>query len=285
MKLGIFTFNTDYTIRAHEIAIAAEERGFESVWFPEHTHVPASRETPFPTGGELPREYVEMLDPLTSCAAAAVVTEKLIVGSAVCLMNEHDIFALANAVASIDVLSGGRFEFGVGAGWIVEEMVNHGVQFKERWPVLEDRLRALKTLWTEDESTYRGKYVEFDRVWSYPKPHRKPYPPIVLGTLASEWGRKRTAEHADGWIPLASVHGDGLAKDIEDFHQKLREVGRDPADVPVSVCDNQPTDRDTLKRLADLGTVYRAIPRCPTEDKASVLRWMDDYAKLIDEVA
>ncbi|MEM7542998.1 MAG: LLM class F420-dependent oxidoreductase [Pseudomonadota bacterium] len=285
MKLGIFTFNTEYTIRAHELAIAAEERGFESVWFPEHTHVPASRETPFPAGGELPREYVDMLDPLTSCAAAAVVTKTLIVGSAVCLMNEHDIFALANAVASVDILSGGRFEFGVGAGWIAEEMRNHGFEFKDRWPVLEDRLMALKTLWTEDESTHHGKFVTFDRVWSYPKPLQKPHPPIVLGTLASEWGRKRTAKYADGWIPVDGMHGEKLEEDIADLHQKLSDQGRDPGSMRISICDNQPTDPDRLRRLADSGAVYRAIPRCPTEDKDSVLSWMDDYAKLIDELA
>lgn len=285
MKLGIFTFNSDYTIRADEIAVAAEERGFESVWFPEHTHVPASRETPFPGGGELPREYVDMLDPLTSCAAAAVATKKLIVGTAVCLINEHDIFALANAVASVDILSQGRFEFGVGAGWIAEEMVNHGFQFKDRWSVLEDRLKALKALWTQEESTYQGKNISFDRVWSYPKPFQKPHPPIILGTLASEWGRKRTAQYADGWIPLSSVHGDQIVSDIHDLHRKLREVGRDPQNVPISICDNQETNPDKLRMLADLGLVYRAIPRCPTKDKDNVLRWMDRYAKLIDELA
>ena len=284
MKLGIFTFNTDYTIRPDDLAIAAEERGFESVWFPEHTHVPASRETPFPTGGDLPREYVDMLDPLTSCAAAAVVTKTLVVGTAVCLMNEHDIFALANAVASIDVLASGRFEFGVGAGWIAEEMVNHGFRFEERWAVLEDRLKALKVLWTEDESTYHGKYINFDRVWSYPKPLQKPHPPIILGTLASEWGRKRTAAYADGWIPLSPVHGEFLEKDILDFHEKLREVGRDPKDVPISICDNQETSFDKLRELADLGLIYRAIPRCPTKDKDSVLKWLDSYAGLIHEL-
>ena len=284
MKLGIFTFNTNYTIRPDEIAVAAEERGFESVWFPEHTHVPASRETPFPGGGELPREYIDMLDPLTSCAAAAVVTEKLVVGTAVCLINEHDIFALANAVASVDVLAKGRFEFGVGAGWIAEEMVNHGFQFEERWAVLEDRLQALKSLWTQDESTYHGKFINFEKVWSYPKPIQKPHPPIVLGTLASKWGRKRTAAYADGWIPLSSVHGDSLVKDIHDFHEQLMAVGRDPKDVPVSICDNQEIPFDKIRELADLGLVYRAIPRCPTEDRESVLRWMDGYAKLIDEL-
>ncbi|MEM7469629.1 MAG: LLM class F420-dependent oxidoreductase [Pseudomonadota bacterium] len=282
MKLGIFTFNTEYTIRADEIAVAAEERGFESVWFPEHTHVPASRETPFPAGGDLPKEYVHMLDPLTSAAAAAVVTKDLIIGSAVCLMNEHDVFALANAVASLDILSKGRFEFGVGAGWIAEEMRNHGFEFKERWAVLEDRLKALKALWTQTEASHHGPYTNFEKVWSYPKPITKPHPPIVLGTLASEWGRKRTAEYADGWIPLGPMHGDQMINDIKDLHSKLRDRGRDPASVPISICDNQQTDPNTLKRFADSGLIYRAIPRCPTEDQASVLRWMDDYARLIE---
>ena len=285
MKLGIFSFNTNYTVSANELAAAAEERGFESIWFPEHTHIPASRETPFPGGGDLPREYIDMLDPLTSCAAAAVVTKKIVVGTAVCLINQHDIFSLANSVASVDILAKGRFEFGIGAGWLAEEMVNHGFKFEERWIVLEDRLKALKALWIENESSYKGKYTNFDRVWSFPKPFQDPHPPIIFGTLASEWGRRRTAKYADGWIPLSSVHGENLSNDILDFHEQLKRQGRDPENVPVSVCDNQETNPDKLRELADLGMVYRAIPRCPTEDKATVFRWLDRYAKLVEELA
>lgn len=283
MKLGVFSFNTEYSIRPDELAIAAEERGYESVWFPEHTHIPASRQTEWPAGGELPKEYIHMCDPLVSAAAAAVVTKHIIVGTSICLINEHDTMALAKAVATVDYLANGRFEFGVGAGWNVEEMVNHGVQFEERWAVLEDRLLAMKALWTQDESTYHGKYENFDKVWSYPKPVSQPHPPILVGTLASAFGRKKVAQLGDGWIPVGSLHGGTMGDDIADLHDKLREEGRDPESVPVSVFDIFETPIDDLKRLAELGTVYRAIPRCPTEDRDTVLRWLDKYAVLIDE--
>ena len=279
MKLGVFHFNTEYSIRADELAIAAEERGFESLWFPEHTHIPASRQTEWPGKGPLPREYVHMSDPFVSAAAAAAVTKTIKLGTGICLIIEHDPLALAKTVATVDQISNGRFLFGVGAGWNREEMENHGTPYAKRWKVLEERVKAMKALWTQEEASFHGEFVNFDKVWSYPKPVQRPHPPIILGTFGSTWGRKRVAEFGDGWIPIDLFHRD-LQDDIADLHKRLRDNGRDPASAPISMFDIFETKEDDLKRFADLGLIERAIPRCPTEDKDTVLRWLDRYAEI-----
>ena len=279
MKLGVFHFNTEYSIRADELAIAAEERGFESLWFPEHTHIPASRQTEWPGKGPLPREYVHMSDPFVSAAAAAAVTKTIKLGTGICLIIEHDPLALAKTVATVDQISNGRFLFGVGAGWNREEMENHGTPYDKRWKVLEERVKAMKALWTQEEASFHGEFVNFDKVWSYPKPVQRPHPPIILGTFGSTWGRKRVAEFGDGWIPIDLFHRD-LQDDIADLHKRLRDNGRDPASAPISMFDIFETKEDDLKRFADLGLIERAIPRCPTEDKDTVLRWLDRYAEI-----
>lgn len=279
MKLGVFHFNTEYSIRADELAIAAEERGFESLWFPEHTHIPASRLSAWPGKGPLPREYVHMSDPFVSAAAAAVVTKTIKLGTGICLIIEHDPLALAKTVATVDRLSNGRFLFGVGAGWNREEMENHGTPYDKRWKVLEERVKAMKALWTQEEASFHGDYVNFDKVWSYPKPLQRPHPPVILGTFGSSWGRKRVAEFGDGWIPIDIFHRD-LKQDIDDLHLRLRDNGREPSQVPISMFDIFETKEDDLKRFADLGLIERAIPRCPTEDKDTVLRWLDRYAEI-----
>jgi probable F420-dependent oxidoreductase len=277
--LGVFSFNTEYSIRADELAVAAEERGFESVWFPEHTHIPASRETPWPAQGELPKEYVHMSDPLISAAAAAVVTKTIKIGTGICLVVQHEPLALAKAVATIDRLSDGRFLFGVGAGWNKEEMANHGVRFEDRWKVVEERILAMKELWTKEEATFHGDHVNFDKVWSHPKPVQKPHPPIVLGTFGSKWGRQRVADFADAWMPIDGFHRN-LEDDVADLNRRLEANGRDPNSVPVSMFDIFETSEEDLKRFADMGCIARAIPRCPTEDKDTVLRWLDKYAEI-----
>ncbi|MBI4697104.1 MAG: LLM class F420-dependent oxidoreductase [Gammaproteobacteria bacterium] len=279
MKLGVFSFNTEYTMRADELAVAAEERGFESIWFPEHTHIPASRLSPWPGNGPLPKEYIHMSDPFASAAAAAVVTKTIKLGTGICLVVEHDPLALAKTVATVDRLSNGRFLFGVGAGWNREEMENHGTPFDKRWKVLEERVKAMKALWTEEEASFHGEYVNFERVWSYPKPIQRPHPPVILGTFGSVWGRKRVADFGDGWIPIDLFHGD-LKADVEDLHRRLKENGRDPEAVSISMFDIFETPEDDLRRFADLGFVTRAIPRCPTEDRDTVLRWLDRYADI-----
>ena len=276
MKLGVLSFNTEYSIRADDLAIAAEERGFESVWFPEHTHIPASRETPWPGNGPLPKEYVHMSDPFASAAAAAVVTKTLKIGTGICLVIEHEPIALAKRV---DRLSDGRFLFGVGAGWNREEMENHGTPYGERWKILEEHVKAMKELWTSEEATFHGKYVNFDKIWSYPKPLQQPHPPVILGTFGSKWGRQRVADFCDGWIPIDLFHED-MKHDIEDLDKRLKANGRSLEDVSISMFDIFETPEDDLKRFVDMGCVERAIPRCPTEDRDTVLRWLDRYAEI-----
>ncbi len=180
MKFGISIFDTDYAIRIDEVAHAAEERGFESLWVPEHTHIPTSRRSPWPGGTELPKEYWHTHDPFVSLAVAAAATTKLKIATGVCLVVERDPITLAKEVASLDFLSGGRFIFGVGGGWNAEEMENHGTDFGKRWRVLRERILAMKEIWTNEEAEFHGKFVNFEPIWSYPKPVQKPHPPILL---------------------------------------------------------------------------------------------------------
>ncbi len=186
MKCALSMFPTEYAIRIDDLARAAEERGFESLWITEHTHIPTSRRTPYPLGGELPKEYSHSIDPFVGLATAAAVTTKLKVGTAICLVVERDPIVLAKEVASLDLLSNGRFLFGVGAGWNAEEMENHGTNPKTRRTLMKERIEAMKAIWTQDEAQYHGRFVNFDPIWSYPKPVQKPHPPILMGGQGSK---------------------------------------------------------------------------------------------------
>ena len=283
MELGVFSFNTEYTIRADDLAVEAEARGFESVWFPEHTHIPAGRKTPYPAGGDLPKEYIHMSDPFISCAIAAAVSKELIVGTGVSLIPQHEPLAMAKRVATLDRLSNGRFEFGIGAGWNQDEMENHGVTYEERWQVVLEHLAAMKALWTEEEASYHGQYVDFENVWSYPKPITRPHPPVVLGAFASKFGINRAAKYADGWIPINALH-ENLPADIEYLKTKLEEYGRDTDQFRISIFDIEETSEDDLLRFSEIEGIYRAIPRCPTKDKDTVLRWLDRYARIREKL-
>lgn len=276
MALGLFSFNTEYSIQPDRLAKAAEDRGYESVWFPEHTHIPADRKSPYPGGGELPREYVHMADPFASSAAAAAVTENILIGTAISLINQHDPITLAKQVATVDWLSGGRFLFGVGAGWNVEEMNDHGVQFAERWPYLWEMLEAMQALWTQEEATYHGKYVNFDRAWSYPKPVQQPHPPILLGVFDSKVGRARVARHGNGWIPIA-FDLERTERSIADVRQRMDANGRDPDQLTTSILYLPvETSEDTVRKALDCGA-DRVILRVPTEDEGAVLKFMDRF--------
>src|SRR5262245_15820494 len=178
---GVLMFPTAYAIPPNRLAAAAEARGFESLFFPEHTHIPASRRTPWPGGAELPREYSHTLDPFVGLAAAAAATRTLRLGTGICLLTERDPIVTAKEVATLDLISGGRFEFGIGAGWNVEEMANHGTAFDTRFRVMVDRAKAMQAIWTEDEAAYHGEFTSFEPIWSWPKPVQKPHPPILLG--------------------------------------------------------------------------------------------------------
>jgi probable F420-dependent oxidoreductase len=198
---GVLMFPTDYAIAPHVLASEAEARGFESIFFPEHTHIPASRTTPWPGGAELPREYSHTHDPFVALTAAAALTKTIRLATGICLVTERDPILMAKQVASLDLLSGGRVILGIGAGWNVEEMANHGVTFATRWKVTRERVLAMRRIWSDDAAEFHGEFVDFEPIWSYPKPTRIGGPPILLGA-SSRWSWSRVAEYCDGWMPI-----------------------------------------------------------------------------------
>jgi probable F420-dependent oxidoreductase len=283
MDLGVFSFNTEYTLPADELAKECEARGFESLWLPEHTHIPASRESQYPGGGELPQEYAHMSDPFIGLAAAAAVTTTLKLGTGISLVTEHDPIVQAKQVASLDRISNGRFIFGIGAGWNKEEMANHGTPPNKRWKVLTERIQAMKALWTQDEASYHGEFVSFDRVWSYPKPLTTPHPPILMGSLSSRLGRQRVVDLCDGWIPVETAIDDMPAA-IADLHDKARAAGRDPDSIPISFFLVHAPGMGRLERYKELGAV-RTVVRAPTAGRDEVLSFLDRYAEIARQLA
>jgi probable F420-dependent oxidoreductase len=270
-------FPTEYSIGPMELARAAEERGFESLFFPEHTHIPTSRKTPYPAGGELPKEYSHTHDPFVALAMAAAVTKKLKVATGICLVIERDPIVLAKEVASLDLLSGGRVIFGIGGGWNVEEMANHGTQFGTRWKLLRERIEAMKVMWRDETASYDGALVRFDPLWSYPKPAQKPHPPILLGGHGPK-ALDRVVAYCDGWMPIG-LRPPGLKKAIADVHARAEKAGRDPRTISVSLFW-APDDEAMLSGYAEIG-VERVIFPLPPAPASEVLPKLDHYAKLI----
>jgi probable F420-dependent oxidoreductase len=275
MHYGILMSPTDYAIAPHELAVAAEERGFESIFFPEHTHIPTSRRSPYPGGGELPKEYSHTHDLFVAMAACASVTTTIKIGAGICLVVERDPITTAKEVASVDRLSNGRVLFGIGGGWNAEEMEHHGTVFKTRWKLLRERVLAMKEIWTKDEAEFHGEFVNFDPIWSWPKPVQKPHPPILMGGGTNN-ARQRVVDYCDGWLPIGIAHD--VAAGMQDLAARARAAGKRPEDFPVSVF-GAPGDPDALKRLADLGVV-RANFWVPPESREKVLPILDQYAQV-----
>ena len=273
MKFGISTFVTDDGIDAVSLARAVEERGFDSLAIAEHTHIPASRESAYPLGGELPDIYYRTLDPFVTLAAAAAVTSKIELVTGIALLIQRDPIVTAKEASSIDLISGGRFVFGVGAGWNIEELRNHGTDPKTRGALLDERIEAIKALWTTEPAEYHGKYVDFDSSYLRPKPVQKPHPPILIGG-ASDATIKRVIRHEAGWIsnPLPA---EVLAK----FVGRIRDgAGHD---VPLSQFGT-PTDLDYWRAVEDLGFGQVGL-LLPTKPLGDSLRLLDEYAALRDE--
>jgi probable F420-dependent oxidoreductase len=277
MRHGVFMFPTEYAMRIDELARAVEERGFESLWVPEHTHIPLSRRTPFPGGGPLPKEYSHTLDPFVALTAAAAATTRLRVGTGICLIIQRDPIVTAKMVASLDLLSGGRFELGVGAGWNADEMENHGTAFKTRFRLMRERVLAMKEIWTKEEAGFHGELVRFDPIWSYPKPVQTPHPPVLLAG-ESEHTRRRVVEFGDGWFPRGRAGEQVILEGLADLRARAARAGRDMKTISVSVFGAKP-DAGALERLA-AGGVTRAIFRLPSEGRDGVLPLLDDYARL-----
>jgi probable F420-dependent oxidoreductase len=275
MKYGVLMFAADYAIRPDELAIAAEERGFESLFFPEHTHIPVSRRSPWPGGGELPKEYWHTHDLFVTLTAAAAVTKTLRVGSGICLLVERDPITTAKEVASLDFLSNGRLIFGIGGGWNAEEMENHGTVFKTRWRLLRERVLAMKEIWTKDEAEYHGELVDFDPIWSWPKPVQKPHPPIYLGGDSPQV-RQRVVDYCDGWMPIGGIMD--IPAGMQDLAARARAAGKDPRDLAVTVF-GAPAELEVLRQYAELG-IERAIFWVPPEGREQVLPLLDRYAEV-----
>jgi probable F420-dependent oxidoreductase len=270
MKFGLAIFPTDYAIAMSELGPAVEERGFESLWVAEHTHIPVSRLSPYPSGGELPKQYCHTLDPFVALTAAAVVTSTLRLGTGICLVIEHDTIDTAKAVASLDHVSQGRFLFGVGGGWNREEMANHGTAFETRWRVLRERVEAMKAIWTQDEPEYHGEFVDFEPIWIWPKPVQKPHPPVLLGGNGPNTLR-RVVRFADGWMPN---RGDFMDR-IPELQRLAKEAGRDPVPVTGYV---QPTPQE-IERCLQAG-VERIIFYLPSDGREAALDRLESLTKL-----
>lgn len=282
MKFGIVSYNTEYGIRPDDAARAAEARGFESIWLPEHTHIPVSRETPFPLGGELPEQYKHFMDPFVSLTAAAMATRSIKVATGICLLIEHDPIVVAKALATLDYLSGGRVLFGIGGGWNREEMANHGTAFEHRWKVLRERTEAIKAIWTEPEASYHGEFVDFDPIWCWPKPVQTPHPPIYLGAV-SKAGLKRVVDYCDGWL-LVDPQDDSLERAARELDELCAQRGRDPGEISITVFATQAVDEALVERYAAAG-VDRVIVWLPPESADVAMQVMDAAAPLIPRYA
>ena len=276
-KFGISTFPTDYSIQPASLAQAVEERGFDSLFFPEHTHIPASRATPFPGGGELPKQYWHAHDPFVALSACAAVTERIRLGTGICLIIERDPITTAKVIASLDMISNGRAVVGIGAGWNREEMENHGANYKNRWAIVREKVAAMRAIWTEDDAEYHGEYVDFDPIWSYPKPVQEGGPPIWIGAN-SKWVFDRVAEYADGWMPIGGL-GSG---NMERLKTAMDAHGRDLKDLTLALFGMFP-DAEQVQGRAEQG-FDEFIFNVPSEGRDTVLPLLDRYAAVVNDL-
>lgn len=271
VKFGVAIFPTDYAIAMDELAPAAEQLGFESLWVAEHSHIPTSRETPWPGGAELPKHYWHTLDPFTALTIAARASKALKVATGICLVVQRDPIHTAKETASLDLISGGRFIFGVGGGWNREEMADHGTEFSQRWKLLRERVEAIKAIWTHEVAEYHGDMVDFGPMWSWPKPVQKPHPPVILGGSGPRI-LERVVRYADGWMPN---RGDVIER-IPELQRMAQAAGRGP--IPVTFYPKQ--GREHIERLAGAG-VERLIWYVPPDGRDAALRKLEELGEMI----
>src|SRR5579872_6377203 len=282
MQFGAAMFFTDYSMPPGELGRALEERGFESLWAPEHSHIPVSRRSPFPNGGDLPKQYYDVMDPFVTLTAAAAATKTLKVGTCVCLVQQRDPIQTAKLVASIDQVSAGRFLFGVGSGWNAEEMEDHGTPFKSRHKIARERIEAMKVIWTQSKAEYHGEFVNFDPMMAWPKPVQKPHPPILVGG-AFPYGARRALAYGNGWMPhrTRTQYADVQAL-LPKFREMAAEAGRDLASVPITIWGAR-EDLDLLKRDRDDG-VSRVVISLDSAKTDTILPELDRWATLIRQL-
>jgi len=276
MRVGVLYFPTDYGIEIRELARAAEERGFDSLFLPEHTHIPKSRRTPFPGGGDLPKAYSHTHDPFVALSFAAAATRKILLGTGICLIPQRDPIVTAKCVASLDQLSNGRFVFGIGGGWNVDEMENHGARYETRFKLMRERILAMKALWTEQEAAFHGEMVNFDAVWLYPKPMQQPHPPILLGG-SSDYTLKRVVEFCNGWFPIARP-GFKPKEAVERLRRVASAAERDFSTLTISVF-GAPADNAALTEYRDAG-IHRAVLPIPDLTRDEIMGLLDKYSPL-----
>jgi probable F420-dependent oxidoreductase len=274
-NFGVTIFPTDYSIQPVELARASEERGFDSLFFTEHTHIPTSRRTPWPAGGDLPKDYWHTHDPFVALGAAAAVTERIRLGTGICLVVERDPIQLAKEVASLDMISQGRLILGVGAGWNVEEMENHGVDFKTRWKLVREKVLAMRAIWSQDEPEFHGEFVDFDPIWSWPKPVQPGGPPVWLGAQ-SKWAYARVVEYCDGWMPIGLM-GD-VGEGLTALRQECERAGRDYQSLDRAVFAAAP-DEAVCRGHLEQGFTDLVFP-LPSGSPDLVLPLLDRYAEL-----
>jgi len=283
MKIGYTTMNTPADIAPRILGPMLEDAGFDSIWIGEHSHIPVSRATPYPTGGDMPWQYTTMMDPFISLTQIGEHTTNLLFGLGVALLLEHDVLALATTAATLDVLCNGRLQFGVGVGWNQEELANHSsVKWSMRYRALAECVGALRSLWVDDESEFHGEYFNFDKVWSRPKPSQQPHPPIWFGA-GGKLGSQHTIAWADGWMPLDVTLGD-VTKRVNKFRQLSADAGRH--DIPISMVAFGDPTLDTLLMYRDLG-IERVIVgsgRDGWEDPSGVPAFIDRYAEMRDQL-
>ncbi len=275
MKFGVYMFATASGMHPAELGREVEARGFESVFFPEHTHIPAARVSDRPsTTEELPFEYSHAMDPFVALTAVATATRTLLIGTGICLVVQRDPIVLAKEVASLDHLSGGRFLFGIGGGWNREEMANHGTDFPRRWKVQRERVEAMKEIWSHDEASYHGEFVNFDAIWSWPKPVQRPHPPVLVGGEHPN-NMKRAVRYGDGWMPHPWA-AESFAEPIRQLNELAAAAGRDP--IPVSLFRVPPDPARVERYIAD--GVARCLFRVPPTGRDEALHALDEAARV-----
>jgi probable F420-dependent oxidoreductase len=284
MELGFSSMNTPDEVRPDVLARALEDRGFTSLFYGEHSHIPACRTTPYPTGGPMPDQYRRMMDPFVGLMMAAAATQRLQLGLGICLVLEHHVLDLAKSVATLDVLSGGRVLFGVGVGWNAEELANHrpDISWSQRYKATEECVGALRSCWTQDESEFHGEFFDFDPVWSFPKPLQRPHPPVLLGT-GGPLGTQHAVRWADEWMPMDVALGN-VPKRVAKFRQIAADAGRD---IPISMLTFGDPTPEALHQYRDLGIVRTIIggARTAWDDPTTTIAYLDRYAPLIPDLA
>lgn len=279
MRIGLCTFPTAHGLPPAQLAVLAEQAGFESIWFAEHSHIPVARQSPWPGGDELPAFYYRVFDPVAALAAAAAVTTTLRLGFGIALVTQRDPIQFAKSVATLDVVASGRVLLGVGGGWNAEEMANHGTDISNRWTVLRERVEAMKEIWAHDRAEYHGRFVDFDPIFSWPKPMQEPHPPIHVGGRIPG-GLRRALRWGQGWIPLLGRGDSDFAEHMATVRRTADEVGRDLTGFEVSVYGSGP-DLDALERYRAAG-IARVLLFVPPMDADAGRAALDVYEPLVE---